>query len=134
MDVEYCVRLAVEQAKKDETGTTAEEIRELMDQFFEKGYDVWYRDKRHGVVFGMNINGFYTLDGYNEGFDTDTFFAAVEAGKRFAKELFQLTPEIYTCHKSKNRVITRLAERIGFKRYKNYGDFIILKMENSYGN
>ena len=105
---------------------TMTEIYELLGKHFLFGYEIWNNGKREGVAFAKQVGDAYTLDGYNEG---KHFFGAVCGGRKVCKELFEKhTDVIWTAHPEKERLITLLAKRIGFKEIKRELGFVVLKL------
>jgi hypothetical protein len=126
-DWDYFVRLVLSDSHNT---LTVEEAYKRIEEFGKIFYELWIGDRRIGAAFALCEKGFFTLDGYNEEHGTEAMYAAVWAGKKVCQEIFDYhqVNEIWTCHHTVKKSVTALALRIGFKRYMNSNDKVILRM------
>ena len=125
-DRDYLLKFVAEDKTNDFTYEQAE--REFFSEgHFVFGYEVYNKGKRQAVAYSLVYDGFYSLDGYNEG---HLFFLSVAAGKAVVEKLFKdYTDVVFTEHDKENIMVTLLCRKIGFIDFEVYNGRNVMVME-----
>jgi hypothetical protein len=112
--IESLERLANATYNDISTETSLKIINERLYRLFYCGYEAIVGDVAVGWSYSKCDAGIFTLDGCNAGV---SIFVASKMGKMVCAELFSGGIEtILSMHKAKQRHVTALIKRIGFKK------------------